>query len=215
MIESYITNTKLINKDSILDLDHIVNEYPYFATTQLLLTKGMNNIGSKAYNNQLKKAAAYAGNRIKLFNLITENIVDDTNRIQSTKGKEKLEIGKPLNFTTEEKYSFSEWLRLTKIKKINRVEKRDSNENLINKFITEGSLKNNNPNTLFFSPTKNARDSIKENHNIITETLAKVYLEQGHYNKAISAYEKLILKYPKKNIFFAKKIKLINKLKKL
>jgi hypothetical protein len=38
-------------------------------------------------------------------------------------------------------------------------------------------------------------------------------LEQGHYEKAISAYEKLSLKYPEKNSLFANQIKLINKLK--
>jgi len=43
--------------------------------------------------------------------------------------------------------------------------------------------------------------------------LAKVYLEQGHFEKAILAYKKLSLKYPEKNSFFANQIKLINKLK--
>ena len=52
-----------------------------------------------------------------------------------------------------------------------------------------------------------------ENDELVTPTLAKVYLEQEHYEKAISAYEKLILKYPKKNSFFAAQIKLITKLK--
>ena len=47
----------------------------------------------------------------------------------------------------------------------------------------------------------------------MTPTLAKVYLEQGHYKKAISAYKKLILKYPKKSSLFASEIKKINKIK--
>jgi hypothetical protein len=41
----------------------------------------------------------------------------------------------------------------------------------------------------------------------MTETLAKVYLEQKKYSKAIQAYEILILKYPEKSIFFADRIK--------
>ena len=41
---------------------------------------------------------------------------------------------------------------------------------------------------------------------LMTETLAKVYLEQKKYQKAIQAYEILILKYPEKISFFANRI---------
>ena len=47
----------------------------------------------------------------------------------------------------------------------------------------------------------------------MTETLAKVYLEQGHYEKAINAYEILSLKYPQKSSLFANQIKAIKQLK--
>jgi hypothetical protein len=40
----------------------------------------------------------------------------------------------------------------------------------------------------------------------MTETLARVYLEQHKYDKAIQAYEILILKYPEKSSFFADRI---------
>ena len=69
----------------------------------------------------------------------------------------------------------------------------------------------------FWSPTKAtdaAKESLIENNELVTPTLAKVYLEQEHYGKAILAYEKLILKYPEKSSFFADQIKLINKLNK-
>lgn len=41
---------------------------------------------------------------------------------------------------------------------------------------------------------------------IVTERLAEIYAVQGMKEKAIQTYEKLILKYPEKNIYFAKKI---------
>ncbi|MDO4727926.1 MAG: hypothetical protein Q4B43_02845 [Bacteroidota bacterium] len=47
---------------------------------------------------------------------------------------------------------------------------------------------------------------------LMTETLARVYLEQKKYQKAIDAYEILILKYPEKSITFADRIKNIKKL---
>ena len=43
----------------------------------------------------------------------------------------------------------------------------------------------------------------------MTETLAKVYLEQKKFSKAIKAYEILSLKYPEKSGFFADQIKAI------
>jgi len=45
-----------------------------------------------------------------------------------------------------------------------------------------------------------------DNTYLMTETLARVYLEQKKYTKAIQAYEILILKYPEKISFFADRI---------
>lgn len=47
---------------------------------------------------------------------------------------------------------------------------------------------------------------------LVTETLAKVYIRQKHYKKAIQAYEILMLKYPEKSTFFADQISEIKKL---
>jgi hypothetical protein len=47
---------------------------------------------------------------------------------------------------------------------------------------------------------------IEDKSYLMTETLARVYLEQKKYSKAIQAYEILILKYPEKSSFFADRI---------
>ena len=46
----------------------------------------------------------------------------------------------------------------------------------------------------------------------MTETLARVYLEQKKYKNAIQAYKILSLKYPEKSSFFADRIKAVEKI---
>ena len=47
---------------------------------------------------------------------------------------------------------------------------------------------------------------------LMTETLARIYVEQKNYKKAIQSYKILSLKYPEKSGFFADQIKAIKKL---
>ena len=56
-----------------------------------------------------------------------------------------------------------------------------------------------------------AKLSVKENDDLVTETLAKIYASQGNLEKAIKAYKKLSLKYPEKKFYFAGQIKSLEK----
>lgn len=62
-------------------------------------------------------------------------------------------------------------------------------------------------NTLQTVPSEPAADDT-----FFTESLAKIYIKQRRYEKALQIIKKLSLKYPEKNIYFADQIRFLEKL---
>lgn len=85
---------------------------------------------------------------------------------------------------------------------------RSTKADLIDKFI-ENNPRLEKPKVDFFNPVDYARHSMEDNQNIVSETLAELYLKQGNQLKAIQIFEKLCLLYPEKNSFFAARIEKI------
>lgn len=136
---------------------------------------------------------------------------------ENLKPEEILQIGKPLEFSSSETHSFSEWLKITSFKPIDRSNEETKPKapitdklEAIDKFITENpKIKpvTNTPKPKLINNTETADDIL------MTETLARIYLEQKNYDKAIQSYKILSLKYPEKSPFFADQIKAIKELR--
>ncbi len=161
---------------------------------------------------------------------------------EKTSPEEILNIGKPFEFSQNETHSFNEWLQLTRFKPIDRSEapvekttppipesvseskteapanasnttdssEREKKFELIDKFIQE----NPKINPTKSSATKGnlAKAQMIQPESLMTETLARIYVEQKNYKKAIQSYKILSLKYPEKSSFFANQIKAVQQL---
>ncbi|MGB0981871.1 MAG: hypothetical protein ACPGUH_07205 [Winogradskyella sp.] len=147
---------------------------------------------------------------------------DKTEETPEKTPEETLNIGKPLSFNTSENHSFTEWLKITSLTPIIRANDKEEEEEeeahhpledklaIIDRFISKNPkikpVTNHQP-----KPKLVVSNDVAES--IMTETLARIYLEQKNYDKAIKSYRILSLTYPEKSGFFADQIKAIQKLK--
>lgn len=276
-----LENPAVVNAQQTLQLEKIIEKYPFFQAARAVYLKGLYTENSFNYNFELKKTAAYTTDRSVLFDFITSeefnqdkialqikqqeeklrNItvfepevvfghksiaIDEAIKMKKTESdqvldpelfgrhlekpseeknpEEKTAIapapqplaakGTPLEFSVAESHSFSEWLRLTNAKPIQReageTEKmRERQFELIDDFISKSPRINPAKST---GTSNIAQESMVPPEALMTETLARVYLEQKNFKKAMQAYKILILKNPEKSGFFADQIRGIKKL---
>lgn len=223
----HIKNRTTIQHLETTQLKEMVDNYPYFQSARALYLKGLKNVDSFKYNNELKLTAAFTVDRSILFEFITSpsftnkktaihkqisnKIAEKITNQNKTKKEELLSLGEPLLFTKNESFSFNEWLQISTQKPIkrrsdNKEKKEFKKEEIIDKFISS------NPKIMAVTKDKTFQIPVSKNiqdESLMTETLAKVYVEQKKYENAIQAFRILSLKYPEKSTFFADRIKKI------
>jgi hypothetical protein len=192
-----------ISKDLEIEI-----EEDYFAETDVKDESGLLEVDETAEDTDYKDN--YTEDVRDSTEVMTENKLTDYDEAQfeivdeeDNKGlqKEAPTAGKVVTTDNEESFSLI---------KHTGEEKENANAELIDRFISgepkiipdEGKI----------SSEDISADSIRENEEYITDTLAKIYVKQGYYSKAIFAYEKLILKYPEKSGYFAGQINEIKKI---
>ena len=171
-------------------LKEILNTYPFFQSASAYYLKTLKVQKKESYNNLLSKTAILTNDRNILRNWIYE--------------KKRNEIIEKVDKI--EKYSFLDWFDVINESESNLEYKID----LIDKFIKNSPKINIDKE---FKLNEQIIPESKVSDNLVTETLAKIYVNQEKYNKALRAYKILSLKYPKKSSFFADQIEKIKKLK--
>ena len=193
---TYLLNKPNAIKDKhTIGLEAIVNEFPYFQSARALLLKGLYNQESFQYNPALRKTAAYTTDRSVLFDFITSGNFAPV---------QKLFIDEKEAFINEIKVNDLQIVTVISEILEPKIESSTLEQSIV-KSIEESEIVESLPNTQENIAT--ISEKLNQDHSyLMTETLAKVYLEQRKYQKAIQAYEILILKYPEKSTFFADRI---------
>jgi len=204
-----LQNPENLTAEELSFLDEINREFPYFQISKAIYLKTLKENDDIKFKKFLRSTAAYSRDRKILFDFINksqnqnEKVYFNKNEITTVQSEYKIIKDKII-----EENSFVEWLKLSNLKPIDR-----SNETgTIDKFISEKpKLKVEvNENDLNNDKAENLSNQV----GYMTETLAKLYLNQKNYEKAIQSYKILILKFPEKNSYFADQIKKIKSLKK-
>ena len=198
-IIQWIKQPELLNASTLYELRTMVARYPYFQTLRLLYLNNLYLLHDETFGPELRKSALFVADRSKLYYLIEGD---------------KLAV-KPAKST----------------KALAPEQKEEPNENrtlsLINSFLAEVPDDQTVNDELNLSPLTQeyvlTDDNIGNEETVeseaeelddsyFTETLAKIYIKQRRYGKALEIIRKLNLKYPKKSIYFADQIRFLEKL---
>ena len=213
LIEQFDPN----NKEHLSKFEELSRIYPNFHLLRVYYLKALQQQEVSKFDENLSHTSIATYDRELLYQFIESDLTPK--KIYKNKAKAKINTkeknisGKmtsnDLSFKT---LKFSEWaIYLKSIKEFPKVNDNLDNFQLIDDFLKSTERKKPK------KDSKNIEDlsekSWSRNDELMTETLAKVFIKQGKFRKAIEAYQILGLKYPEKNSLFANQIKKIKKQK--
>ena len=237
--EKWITHPERLNRDTLYELRTLLARYPYFQTVRLLYLKNLFLLHDITFGEELRKAALYVADRKILFYLIegerftvssfekqdlpkeeagldrTLSLIDT---FLSSLPEEAAAMELPMDVTTD----YTSFL-LHEEEHVSDDIPQMKGQNLIDNFIEKSAeepllpqlgIKEAAPVKNKVSEEEESEDNEEdmEDESYFTETLAKIYVKQQRYSKALEIIKKLNLKYPKKNAYFADQIRFLEKL---
>jgi tetratricopeptide (TPR) repeat protein len=222
------------DKKKLAYLSKTINKYPYFQTAHILYTLNLFHLEDVHFLYDLRKTAIYLNDRRKLFFLV-ENHFFDSSKIEALQheipqnsefafnlidsflsGKEDIisETKKMQDISDVPADYLSYYLSEIQEEELDAV-KPMRFQNTIDKFLEKDDI----------SPIKIELINQKKDEKIpvpdleqtddsdfFSETLAKIYIKQRKYDKALEIIRKIVLFYPEKSSYFADQIQMLEDL---
>ena len=221
-----ISNFDPGNNNQKKELENIIYEFPYFQLAHAIYLKSLKIQDQFNFDLILKKTAILSSRRKLIFNWIENsennlfNILEESAKSKTRKSKildnQDKVIFEADNAKEEEpRMFFVDWvLSYTDNEKESENRPLDSKIEIIDSFLE----KNPKINTKTEKGNEDAildlaSDNLFNKSELMTETLAKIYVKQKKIKKALYAYKILSLKYPEKSSLFANRIKKLQKKK--
>ena len=237
-----IKHPELLDKETLYDLRSLLALYPYYQTARLLLLQNLYLLHDPSFDEELRRSAIYITDRKVLFNLVeaahyklaavnktekatakadtdgdrTISLIDNfLDSIPADQEEDKATKRKPT--PADATIDYVSYLLETESEGDGDSQQSPQlkGHDLIDNFIfNEGGkiqLKEE-PEYLPDIDESNDDDAKEGENGYFTETLAKIYIKQGNYSKALEIISQLNLNYPKKNAYFADQIRFLEKL---
>ena len=238
MIE-LIHHPELMDRDTLYELRSQVALYPYHQTMRLLMLQNLYLLHDPTFDEELRRAAVYISDRRVLFNMVeaahyqlrkpgqtspasqpgqtspsrTLSLIDTfLDSIPQEEPKPRKRRPTPADAAVD----YVAYLLDTEGAEPDAPETVPEmrGQQLIDSFINSDkgkfSLKDvplpaDEPPVEIVEPEEGAEEEY------FTETLARIYIKQGRYSKALEIIKRLSLQVPKKNAYFADQIRFIEK----
>ena len=239
-LQQLIQHPEKMNKETLYDLRALTALHPYYQTARLLLLQNLYLLHDSSFDDELRRAAIYITDRTKLFELVESGHYQWHNREQkatSDKADRTLSlIDDFLDGSTKENTASTPKDKRRKptaadatIDYVAYLLESDNEaattpptemrgQSLIDQFIDKEGGRIQLPDSASDSSDltesdKSSSDSAKESEEgYFTATLARIYVKQGRYSKALEIIKRLNLNYPKKSAYFADQIRFLEKL---
>ncbi len=239
--QQWIQHPETLNRDTLYELRTLLARYPYFQSLRLLYLKNLYILHDINFGSELRKAVLYIADRRKLFQVIEgsrfviqsrkkemplaevlkeEPSVDRTLALIDaflSKAPEEVTAQTGLDYSLDYTSYLFEDASATDAPAEDAPKLKGFE--LIDDFIEKSGNDSPRPMKLVRgeteqpAPPSNAASAEEgDDDSCFTETLAKIYVKQQRYAKALEIIKKLSLKYPKKNAYFADQIRFLEKL---
>ncbi|MCR5065107.1 MAG: tetratricopeptide repeat protein [Bacteroidales bacterium] len=239
-LKELINNPERMDRTTLYELRSTLALYPYFQTARLLMIKNLYLLHDPSFDEELRRAAIYITDRKVLFEMTeaayyqlrTSTSTASVQKVQQTDENRTMDlIDNFLEALPEESEPQIQHRRPTPadaavdyvaylLATEDKSEAQDDapqmkGQDLIDNFLKQeqGRIKLSElpDDAPIEEPIVNEQEEEVEEE-YFTETLARIYIKQGRYQKALDIIDRLSKQFPQKNYYFADQKRFLEKL---